>query len=68
MHTTMAIVHIRLGASKVLEDNVFALQKLKEEVQNDFERVELRVEDHCNPKIGYIHFWMSLIREAVCFV
>jgi hypothetical protein len=46
MHTTMAIVRICLGASKVLEDDVFALQKLKEEVQNDFERVELLVEDH----------------------
>ncbi len=22
----------------------------------------------CNPKIGYIHFWMSLIGEVVCFV
>jgi hypothetical protein len=25
-------------------------------------------ETFCNPKIGYIHFWMSLIREVVGFV
>ncbi len=26
------------------------------------------IRTYCNPKIGYIHFWMSLISEVVCFV
>jgi hypothetical protein len=42
----------------------FEFRFLLERIQS----VKLAYTIRCNPKIGYIHFWMSLIREVVCSV
>jgi len=41
-----------------------ALNGVVKDDQNEFFKM-VKVQWWCNPKIGYIHFWMSLIKEVV---